>query len=200
MIGDIRDPQIRADLYPENPGPDFLRKECEIVTDGWFGNGTIAKAKTIMRSKIQAMMEGREPDDADYVRIMEFPAHAVSENDFPLFTLDMETSSSKEISLATEVRAAIRGSPMWRNLTANASAGKEKEKETKKKGKKKEKNVEFEVDDRDQSEGEEEEIERQEMLAAQAADAAAARDADEDEAHGDRDGDESDRMDEDEDE
>jgi general transcription factor 3C polypeptide 5 (transcription factor C subunit 1) len=200
MIGDITDPQIRADLYPENPEPGFLRTECEIVTDGWFGNGTIAKAKTIMRSKIQAMMEGRDPDDADYVRILEFPAHVDLDSDFSAFTVDMETSSSKEIALATEVRSCIRSAPFWRGLTGDVGlGGKEKGKEKKKNGKSKGKNVEFEVDDQDQSEGEEEEIERQEMLAAQVAAAAEARDAaEEDAANGD--GNESDHMDEDEDE
>jgi general transcription factor 3C polypeptide 5 (transcription factor C subunit 1) len=208
MIGDITDPQLRADLYPENPEPGFLRETCEIHTDGWFGNGTIAKAKTIMRSKIQAMMDGREPDEADYVRILQFPAHAASETDFStIFTLDVDTASSKEISLATEVRSAIRSSPIWRELTANVSLENERQKDKKKKEKKKGKGktVGFEVDERDQdqaqSEGEEEEIERQELLAAQVVAAAAARDADEeDAANGNGDGDDSDRMDEDEDE
>ncbi|CAG8124332.1 unnamed protein product [Penicillium salamii] len=203
MVGDIKDPQLRAVLYPENPAPDFLRKECDIVTDGWFGNGTLAKAKTVMRAKIAVLMEGREPVDEDYSLVMTLPDHAYSEEDFPSFTLDLETSSSKEIALATEVRSAIRGAPMWRTLTAGKDkerkekAKEEKEKEKKRKGKKKEeeKTVEF-----DQSEGEEEEIERREMIAEQVAAAAAARDADEANGEGEGDGDESERMDEDEDE
>ncbi|CAG8314966.1 unnamed protein product [Penicillium salamii] len=205
MVGDIKDPQLHAVLYPENPGPDFLRKECDTVTDGWFGNGTLAKAKTVMRAKIAVLMEGREPADEDYSLVMTLPDHAYSEEDFPSFTLDLETSSSKEIALATEVRSAIRGAPMWRTLTAGKDkerkekAKEEKEKEKKRKGKKKdeEKTVEF-----DQSEGEEEEIERREMIAERVAAAAAARDADEanGEGEGDGDGEESERMDEDEDE
>lgn len=192
MVGDIQDPQLRAELYPAEGGEGFLRRECEIIADGWYGNGTLAKAKTVMRSKIQALMEGREPVDGEYVRILQLPAHARSEADFPLFTLDPEIATPKEITLATEVRAVIRGSPRWRMLPANAGLVREVgEGRARGKGKQvvKGKSVEFEgrepepepgaekIDE--QSEGEEEEIERREMLAAQVAAAAAARDADE---------------------
>ncbi|CAI7605791.1 unnamed protein product [Penicillium discolor] len=212
MVGEIQDAQLRADLYPPDAGPGFLRSECDIVTDGWFGNGTLAKAKTIMRHKIQALMEGREPIDEDYTKILQLPAHARSEADFPLFTLDPEVATQKEISLATEVRAIIRSSPIWRNLSANAGLVRRDVGEGRKgKGKRalKGKSVEPEPEPEpepekaDESEGEEEEIQRREMLAAQVADAAAARDADEaaDEAgEDDEDGDDSDDMDEDEDE
>ncbi|CAG8900386.1 unnamed protein product [Penicillium egyptiacum] len=214
MVGEIEDAQLRASLYPPDAGPGFLRSECDIVTDGWFGNGTLAKAKTIMRHKIQALMEGREPVDEDYTKIMQLPDHARSEADFPLFTLDPRTVSQKEISLATEVRAIIRSSPVWRNLSANAGLvrrdvgegrGKVKGKQALK-GKDVEPEPEPEAEPEkvdEESEGEEEEMQRREMLAAQVADAAAARDADEaeddDEADGDGDGDDSDDMDEDED-
>ncbi|CAG7917843.1 unnamed protein product [Penicillium olsonii] len=203
MVGDIQDPQLRATLYPEEQGEDFLRKECDILTDGWFSNGTLAKAKTVMRAKIAVLMEGREPVDEDYALIMKLPNHAHSEEDFPSFSVDIETSSSKEIALATEVRSVIRGSPLWRTLTAGKDkekkekAKKEKEKEKKNKGKKKDEEQEVEFD---QSEGEEEEMERREMIAEQVAAAAAARDADEANGEGEGDGEESDRMDEGEEE
>ncbi|KAJ5958104.1 uncharacterized protein N7479_005254 [Penicillium vulpinum] len=210
MVGEIKDPQLVNDLFPADPGPGFLRSECDIVTDGWFGNGTLAKAKTVMRHKIQALMEGREPDDQDYVRVMQLPAHAKSEADFPLFTLDPEVATQKEITLATEVRAIIRSSPVWRKLSANAGLvrrnvgegrGKVKGKQALK-GKSVEREPEPEPEPEpekadEESEGEEEEIQRREMLAAQVADAAAARDADE---AADDDDDDSDDMDEDEDE
>ena len=208
MVGEIQDAQLRAELYPPDAGPGFLRSECDIVTDGWFGNGTLAKAKAVMRHKIQALMEGREPVDEDYTRIMQLPAHARSEADFPLFSLDPDIATPKEISLATEVRAIIRGSPVWRNLSANAGLVRRDVGEGRKvkgkwplKGKSVEPEPEPEKVD-EESEGEEEEIQRREMLAAQVADAAAARDADEagDEAGDyDEDGDDSDDMDEDED-
>ncbi|KUM56685.1 hypothetical protein ACN42_g10525 [Penicillium freii] len=213
MIGEIQDPQLRADLYPSDAGPGFLRSECDIVTDGWFGNGTLAKAKTVMRHKIQALMEGREPVDEDYTKIMQLPAHARSEADFPLFTLDPEVATQKEISLATEIRAIIRGSPVWRTLSANAGLVRRDLGEGRKgkgkwalKGKSVGPEPEPEPEPEkvdEESEGEEEEIQRREMLAAQVAEAAAARDADEaaDEAgDDDEDGDDSDDMDEDEDE
>ncbi|KAJ5146463.1 uncharacterized protein N7515_001027 [Penicillium bovifimosum] len=203
MVGDIKDPQLQADLYPAEPEEGFLRSECEIVADGWFGNGTIAKAKTVMRHKIQALMEGREPRDEDYERVMRLPAHARSEAEFPLFTLDPETATQREISLATEVRAVIRSSPIWKQLPGNEGIVKREvgEGRGRQKGKQaaKGKNVEFEDPGleaesgkvEEESEGEEEEIERREMLAAQVAAAVEARDADEE-------GEESDNLEENE--
>ncbi|OQE35480.1 hypothetical protein PENCOP_c013G06099 [Penicillium coprophilum] len=210
MVGEIEDPQLKADLFPANPEPGFLRSECDIVTDGWFGNGTLAKAKAVMRHKIQALMEGREPVDEDYVKVMQLPTHARSEADFPLFTLDPEVATQKEITLATEIRAIIRGSPVWRTLTANAGLirreagegrGRAKGKQALK-GKsvemepEREPEPEAELEKVEESEGEEEEIQRREMLAAQVADAVAARDADEADED---DEDDSDDMDEEED-
>ncbi|KAJ5262765.1 hypothetical protein N7524_008070 [Penicillium chrysogenum] len=211
MVGEIEDAQLRACLYPPDAGPGFLRSECDIVTDGWFRNGALAKAKTIMRNKIQALMEGREPVDEDYTKIMRLPDHAQSETDFSLFTLDPQTASPKEISLATEVRAIIRSSPVWRDLTANAGLARREagEGRGRVKGKQavKGKSVEPEPEPEpepekvdEESEGEEAEIQRREMLADQVADAAAARDADEADEDDEADGDDSDDMDDDEDE
>ncbi|OQD88351.1 hypothetical protein PENANT_c004G02317 [Penicillium antarcticum] len=218
MIAEIQDEQLRRALYPAEEVEGFLRGECEIVADGWFGNGTLGKVKTVMRHKIQALMEGREADDEEFEKVLALPDFARSEADFEKFTVDGEPSS-REMQLATEVRSAIRGSPLWTRLPGNRGVGrgkgrgkgKEKEKgEGIEKGKgkgragragrgRKGKEVAFEEPEPEPyaeeqidepSEGEEEEIERREMLAEQVAAAAEARDADQDE-------DDSDNSDED---
>jgi hypothetical protein len=51
-------PQLRVLDLANHPDPSFR-------------NGALAKAKTIMRNKIQALMEGREPVDEDYTKITE---------------------------------------------------------------------------------------------------------------------------------
>ncbi|KAJ6034354.1 uncharacterized protein N7446_009103 [Penicillium canescens] len=218
MISEIQDPQLKQALYPPpEKSVGFLREECEIVADGWYGNGTLGKAKTVMRHKIQALMEGREADDSEFWKVMELPDHARSEADFEKFTFDGDVSS-REMQLATEVRSAIRGSPIWNRLEGSGNGGRGKGKgkgKERKKGKdldegpekgkgkgkpgkagkgKKGKEVAFEEPDAEEqidepSEGEEEEIQRREMLAEQVAAAAEARDADQDD-------DESDNSDE----
>ena len=192
MACDIHDPLLHNILYPPEDHetdsknkPSHLRSTCEIVTSGWFGNGTIAKVKTIMRAKVQSLIEGREPDDADFRQIVNLPDFAESDADIAArFQVDPEISSAREISLATEVRAAIKSAPQWRQTTEKDRQGQER------KGRgaaQLKKGVEADGEDGNdeemESEGEEEEMERVEMLEEQVAAALAARDAEEENAY-----------------
>ncbi|EAW14850.1 transcription factor TFIIIC subunit TFC1 [Aspergillus clavatus NRRL 1] len=119
MFCDITDPLLRGILFPSDPPPDFLRATCEIAVDGWFGSGTLAKAKTIMRAKIQSLQEGRMPDeDAAFERILALPEHAPPESSLAEFTLDPVGASSREMQLAADIRAVIKGS--WKGLSGLA--------------------------------------------------------------------------------
>ncbi|KAJ5177219.1 uncharacterized protein N7482_003096 [Penicillium canariense] len=195
MACDIQDPVLAEVLYPADPDPTFLRPACEIITDGWFGNGTLAKVKTIMRFKIQSLIEDRAPHNSDFRRIVAFPDHAYTEADLGLFTVPLESSISREISMATEVRASIKGAPLWRKMHDRGQGDldgekvqRQKQGRTRGKGKKT-KVVAFEMEEEEEegdgdgdgggeeSEGEEEEMERVEMWEEQAAAAVAAREA-----------------------
>ncbi|KAJ5626616.1 hypothetical protein N7528_004043 [Penicillium herquei] len=210
MICDIVDPLIRGLLFPsENKDPRILdhgphlRETCESVSDGWFGNGLLAKVKVIMRTKIAALIDGLEPTNDDFWTIANFPNFVETETEIMTdCQLDPRTSSPKEVSLATEIRAVIRSSPIWARGTGRATGtsknprvGKRQAATTPKKRKAVEQDREEDMDDMEQSEGEEEEMERAEMVAA----ALAAREAAEDEVNDVPDGDEDDE-DEDEDE
>ncbi|KAJ5669883.1 hypothetical protein N7462_010953 [Penicillium macrosclerotiorum] len=185
MACDIKDPLLAGILYPDQPAEDFLRPTCEVITDGWFGNGVMGKVKTIMRAKIQMLIENRQPRDADFRQIVAFPDHAVTEADLAQFTVDLETASSREIQLATEVRASIKGAPLWRRVHDLPQTEGDKYRGRGPARSRKGKSVVFEepeLDDDDdddeeeeESEGEEEEMERTEMLEAQVAAALAAR-------------------------
>jgi len=65
---DITDPLI-ANLIKNAPYPDH----CENNSDGWFCNGTAAKIKSIMRTKIQGIQVGRLPPDEDFKISIEAP-------------------------------------------------------------------------------------------------------------------------------
>jgi general transcription factor 3C polypeptide 5 (transcription factor C subunit 1) len=199
MAGDIKDPILASILYPSDPPPPgFLRSECVSISDGWFGNGTMAKVKTIMRAKIGALVEGYAAPDSDFQRIAKFPDHANSEEELAVyFTVDPATASSKEISYATEVRASIKGAPLWRRQNEKESYGLEK-RPGRGGPRKRGKMVEFEGVDAnnepEQSEGEEEEMQRREIIEERVAAALAVREAAEE---GDNDGDEGEDMEED---
>ncbi|GES58125.1 RNA polymerase III transcription factor subunit [Aspergillus terreus] len=168
MFCDIADPLLRSivRLDAAAPPPGFLRETCDTVSDGWFGSGTLAKLKTIMRHKILANEEGRVPDDADFVRLLDLPDHADPENFLAEFSLDPAVATSQELMLATEVRSVIKGTASWREKNA-AAAG---EKTAKGKA---ERRVQWEDEGGDEgegegeeSEGEEEELEQEEILEA----------------------------------
>ncbi|KAL4894797.1 RNA polymerase III transcription factor IIIC subunit-domain-containing protein [Aspergillus ambiguus] len=127
MFCDIADPLLRSILRLDEdpPPPGFLRPACDPVSDGWFGGGTLAKLKTIMRHKILANEEDRVPDDADFVRLLDLPEHADPENFLAEFSLDPAVATQPELMLATEVRAVIKGTASWREKNA-AAASREK--------------------------------------------------------------------------
>lgn len=118
MVCDIVDPILKQILYPSNAkNKTFLRSECEIFSDGWYGSGTIAKAKVIMRQKIHALThEHREPSDAEFKCLLGFPDHVTEADGMKLerFHLDSEKATPRETMLATEVRATIKGAISWR--------------------------------------------------------------------------------------
>lgn len=189
MAIDIKDPILANILYPPNPPPTFLRPECEIIADGWFGNGTLGKMKTIMRAKIQALIEDRTPSDEEFACILPFPDHAFSEADIVHYTLDPAVASSREIALATDVRASIKGAALWRRKHERERFGMDGvvgpgpgRGGPRQRGKAAVRFEEGVLDDEgggnEESEGEEEERERAEMLEAQVAAAVAVRAAD----------------------
>ena len=119
MVCDITDPLLSSILSPTNPPSNFLRTTCDRVCDGWFGNGTLAKVKTIMRAKIQALATDNRPtDDTDFVRLLSLPDHASIDDNIAEFTLDPEVASSRELQLAAELRSTIRGAPNWKGMVA----------------------------------------------------------------------------------
>lgn len=69
QVCDVQDPLIRAIFSTEN-----LRSECDMDSDGWFKNGTWAKAKVIFRYKARALLNGDNSwAEDDFVRAAEMP-------------------------------------------------------------------------------------------------------------------------------
>ncbi|KAL4867066.1 hypothetical protein BDV12DRAFT_210079 [Aspergillus spectabilis] len=193
MFCDITDPLLSSILHlhtpPSSLPENFLRSTCEITTDGWYGNGTLAKLKAIMRQKILALYNGVTPNDSEYTRILQFPEYADPETGIGGFWLDPGTASGKEMALATEIRGTIKGAGSWREMVKERATGREKQK-GKERGKGKGVGDEDDEEEQDlgqggeeESEGEEEEIEQAEIMeaAAEAVDAVASRRQDGDE-------------------
>ncbi|GAB1192939.1 hypothetical protein APSETT444_002140 [Aspergillus pseudonomiae] len=162
MFCDITDPLLRSIVFPAEEAPGFIRETCDTVSDGWYGGGTLAKLKLIMRHKILGLIEERIPEDQDFARILSFPDYATPENVNTAFTLDASVVSNRELTMATEIRAMIKGTPSWRE----ANQGQQEQDTTTKRGKGAAgRRVQWRDTAReDESEGEEEAIEKQEIL------------------------------------
>lgn len=82
----------------------------------------MAKAKAIMRAKILALTENRATDDeAEFGRILAFPDHVDEENlneEVLQFSCEGEGVGSREMQMATDIRAAIRGAVSWRAVVS----------------------------------------------------------------------------------
>jgi general transcription factor 3C polypeptide 5 (transcription factor C subunit 1) len=72
QICDITDP-----LLCNLAATASLRRECDIESDGWYTNGTWAKIKAIMRTKISAIRAGREMDDEEFEETLKYPDSVV---------------------------------------------------------------------------------------------------------------------------
>ncbi|KAL2841343.1 RNA polymerase III transcription factor IIIC subunit-domain-containing protein [Aspergillus pseudodeflectus] len=172
MFCDITDPVLARILKPSDPLPEgFVREKCDIMVDGWYGNGTTAKLKAIMRHKIITLYEGRTPNDDDYTRILALPDWASPEAGMADFWLDPSQASAKEMSLATEIRSTIKGAATWKEVSGGKRSIVKKDGEGEKGGNQAgaaegEGEEEEESGVEDESEGEEEAIEQQEIMEA----------------------------------
>ncbi|EEH05279.1 transcription factor tfiiic complex a box associated subunit sfc1 [Histoplasma capsulatum G186AR] len=135
MICDITDPILARLLSPPTPAQPSPSAEptsptpapspwpCDILSSGWYGNVTLAVAKTIMRAKIQHMLEtGTTPPaamEADFAPLLAFPARVGGDAevgrrcavDATAATKAGQRVSARCLSLAAEVRAMVRGAP-----------------------------------------------------------------------------------------
>ncbi|EQL30937.1 hypothetical protein BDFG_06691 [Blastomyces dermatitidis ATCC 26199] len=136
MICDITDPILARLLKPPapppspspsseapSPSPSPILAACDILSSGWYGNVTLAVAKTIMRAKIQHMLEhGTTPAAAmeeDFLPLLEFPARVGGDEEVGRKCAigpgaaggGGRRVSSRCMALAAEVRAMVRGAP-----------------------------------------------------------------------------------------
>jgi general transcription factor 3C polypeptide 5 (transcription factor C subunit 1) len=157
------------------------------------------------------MLDGRAADEREFARVLRFPDHVAPDSSLADFTLDPEGTSSREMQLATDIRASIKAS--WKgqldaagaSARTNAAPSAGVVASDAGGGKRVQWSEDVGEEEESEGEGEEEALEEAERLEAQVAAAAeaveaAATAADEDEANGldQEESDEADDMDVDE--
>ena len=103
QVCDITDP-VLAKLFATDDRPT----ECDVFQHGWYHNGTLAKARAIMRDKIDCLFQGIEPPHHDYELIAAL-ANNLTHDRMPEAYVP-EGSSAKAIELGTKVRSQARSS------------------------------------------------------------------------------------------
>jgi general transcription factor 3C polypeptide 5 (transcription factor C subunit 1) len=99
-ICDITDTFLANILSTKN-----IRETCDVVSDGWYHNGTLAKVRVIMRAKIQRILEGREYSDVEFGRLLAIPESITSENKKGS-ALIPKGATSEELFWASRIRSA----------------------------------------------------------------------------------------------
>ncbi len=100
QVCDITDPILRSILDTEH-----LRETCDLRSDGWYHNGTWAKAKVIMKAKIAKIMEGEVPSDTDFAKLLEIP-DIIDESTRHQAVLLKGKATPQEVQWATDIRAS----------------------------------------------------------------------------------------------
>lgn len=127
QICDITDPLIVQAI--ENAP---LRDECELKCDGWFSNGTWAKIRAIMKTKLVATRVKRNITDADFKEAMSLP-DVVEENTKPSRTIavpipDLRLTNEEAAELAENGSKAPAGAAKYNPDSAMARKKQLKEK------------------------------------------------------------------------
>ncbi|EON62941.1 hypothetical protein W97_02167 [Coniosporium apollinis CBS 100218] len=104
QVCDITDPLVRRLLDTDN-----LRTQCDAQHDGWYHNGTWAKARIFMRDKVKTMLEGGTPDDAYYEKFMSLPDIIDRSNMSAAYFSRRGNTTTHEFYLASEIRTSATG-------------------------------------------------------------------------------------------
>ena len=102
QVCDITDPLLKDILATQN-----LREKCHLESDGWYHNGTWAKAKTIMKWKINTILTGTVLlTDYHFARIATDMPDIINRSEKMNARLRYEKPSAEEKTLAAQIRTA----------------------------------------------------------------------------------------------
>ena len=115
QICDITDPLSKSIF-----AIDKINETCAARTDGWWPNGTLAKAKVVIKAKFIKLLNGETPKDTDFNRVINFPDFLTPEN--RKVAVIGKEATPEEASWAAEFRSLAMG-------TAAKQADRRREKE-----------------------------------------------------------------------
>lgn len=103
QVCDISEPFLKNLLSTTN-----LRKECHSERDGWYHNGTWAKAKIIMKAKIAAILDGVPANDAAFAKVVGELPEIMRNNNKAATYLTGPDATPEEVHLASVIRTTAQ--------------------------------------------------------------------------------------------
>lgn len=102
QICDVTDPLLKSIF-----DTDAIQEECDVHQFGWYYNGTLCKARAIMRDKMDYLFRGAEPPQAEYEKVAAMPDRITRGKLAETYLEDREVGSTST-ALAIEVRSMAR--------------------------------------------------------------------------------------------
>ena len=112
QVCDITDPIIKGILDTNN-----LRIQCDVEKDGWYWNGTWARAKILMKAKMEHLLKGEQPNNMLYAKLARELPDIIHKTD--TIAAPKRTAGKEEIHLRASVRATAF---MYKPTSLNALA------------------------------------------------------------------------------
>ena len=102
QICDVTDPLLKS-IFDTTA----VQTECDVHQFGWYYNGTLCKARAIMRDKMDYLFRGAEPPQAEYEKIARMPDRITRDRLADTYMEDSEVGS-KSTALGIEIRSMAR--------------------------------------------------------------------------------------------
>jgi general transcription factor 3C polypeptide 5 (transcription factor C subunit 1) len=113
QVCDVTDPVVR-DIF----ATDDIPATCDVYQWGWYHNGTLAKARTIMKDKMRYLFAREEPPHDDYAVLATIP-HLLTKANMKTAVMNPRLYNKNVVLLANEVRNIVKtgdGSRSTKNM------------------------------------------------------------------------------------
>ena len=102
QICDVTDPLLKS-IFDTTA----VQTECDVHQFGWYYNGTLCKARAIMRDQMDFLFRGAEPPHAEYAKTARMPDRITRDRLAETYMEDSEVGS-KSTALGIEIRSMAR--------------------------------------------------------------------------------------------
>jgi general transcription factor 3C polypeptide 5 (transcription factor C subunit 1) len=117
QVCDVTDPVVHGIFHTDN-----FRTECDVYQWGWYWNGTMSKARTIMKDKMRYLFAGQVPPEEDYRAVATLP-DIILRGDNTQTYLNAKEYGAHAAAMSMELRYAAKNGDNAKALILAAKNG-----------------------------------------------------------------------------